>query len=179
MHSQGFSIWLLMPTEIKQQLDLVINSFSSLHGGPCFDPHITLLGSLPKAREIFNETKNLINALPPLQIRCKGLGCLPEWSRCLFIEVELTQELARAHQMAKKQAKDTRGKSYQPHISLLYGHYPMEVKEQLIETLEGWSGKTFVVNSAALVSTEGPPQKWRYLYFGPLRGTPGTERTKQ
>lgn len=169
MRLQGCSIWLLLPLEIKQQLSFVINGLSGSYEAPSFEPHITLLGSLPKTPAVLKKAQELFEVLPPVRIQLKGLGCSQKWSKCLFIEVEATQELSEAHEMAKRYVEDKRVRTYQPHISLLYGRYSQKVKNQIMETLDGWVGTAFIAHSAAVVSTEGAPQNWVHLHSGPLR----------
>ncbi len=48
---------------------------------------------------------------------------------------------------------------YMPHLSLLYGNFPQEIKEEIMAEV-GDIGMSFVVKEIGLFSTEGEVKDW-------------------
>lgn len=164
MKAHGYSLWLLPPLDMRQQLVTVIDRLSVVYGAPKFEPHITLLGSLQGVEEnVIERAAALFKTLPTLQITLKNLSCSPLWKKCLFIDVAPTEELTSAYRRAQECFEQPRQRSYDPHISLIYGTYPSDVRKQMMHGLGGWFGTHFWVNFAAIVATEGAPEQWQMV----------------
>jgi len=85
------------------RLSRLIHELSHRYSSPPFPPHVTLLGQAPGSREdLINKCAELAAALKPFRVSLKGLDCLDEFYRALFIRVEETTSVMIANAMAGK-----------------------------------------------------------------------------
>ncbi len=154
---------------LHEKLDNLISQISEKYHSPVFKPHVTLLGSAAGDKDsIILETSKLASSIEPYDINLTNVGCLDEYFRSLFIEVEKTDEVIRANLEAKRLFGNDEGSVYFPHLSLMYGKFSIEIKKEIISEIEDRFNFTFRADSIHLYDTSGTPEEWYRLRKFPL-----------
>jgi len=161
-----YSIWILPPEAVFDKLDYVITQISKQYSTPYFEPHVTLLGNftLPE-EEMLSKTHQLTNFLKPFTLKLTTIDYLNEYFKSLFIRVEETEKLMEAHQEARTLFNRAHDPKFFPHLSLLYGNFSRETKENIISEIGKDFQMAFEVKDIYLTvcSSNIAPKDWRKL----------------
>ena len=159
---ERFSLWFMPAGEVYARLSIIIRQLSARCGAPEFLPHVTLLGSLAGRRhEVISKSAEVAGSIRPFTIRLVEIGFLDEYFRCLFVQAALSAPLRHAHQVACRKFNDGRRAAFMPHLSLLYGNYPLRLKREVIAEFGPRLDLQFKVRSVHLYQTQDDPMKWR------------------
>jgi len=159
--ARGFSLWLMPSREVRDRLSGIISQLSEEYSTPQFEPHVTLLGSLMQPHEeVLSRTSQLATLIQPYEITLTAVGCLEAYFRCLFIKVRETGQVMEANLRAREIFSRQQDPEYLPHLSLMYGSFPVRLKEEIIAQIGSEFGLTFEVRSIHLCSTNGEPRDW-------------------
>jgi 2'-5' RNA ligase len=159
---ERFSLWFMPAGEVYARLSTIIRQLSSRCGAPEFLPHVTLLGSLAGRRhEVTCQCQEVAASIRPFTIRLGELAFLNEYYRCLFLRAALSAPLRHAHQVACQEFNCGRQAAFMPHLSLLYGNYPLSLKREIIAEIGPRLDLQFKVRSVHLYQTQDDPMKWR------------------
>ncbi|MDT7044221.1 2'-5' RNA ligase family protein [Candidatus Nitronereus thalassa] len=157
-----YYLWLTPEGEAGHLLAQVIRQLSQQYQGPCFDPHITLLGELLGDESLFSERANLLGKkLCPISIELQGPAFEDEYFRCLYFKVRKNSEILDAREQGIDFFCQKLPLPFNPHVSVLYGLFPARVKEEIIAALPSDLPKKFIVEELKLVRAESlNPQDW-------------------
>ena len=156
------ALWLIPTGEPFARLAGTIRRLAREHGGPVFEPHVTLLGGMVgEAEAMANEAARLAAVTKPIDLRLRGIGFRAEFFRCLFLRVAKTEELTSAHERAAEIFPPRRKSPYVPHLSLIYADLEEGTKRRIAADLGETLETSFTVSSIHLVSLEGQPDTWR------------------
>ena len=167
-----YALWLLPEGEIFEKLDALIRGLASKYNAPPFTPHITLLGGLsgPEGK-IMLGSAFLAAALKPFVVTLTRPDYLDEYYKCLFARAEETRDVMDAHFLAEK-ILDTfitrEGSEFMPHLSLMYGDFPVSLKKEIIRDIGAEVNLSFPINSIHLFLTNGGPGDWFRVKEFPL-----------
>jgi 2'-5' RNA ligase len=164
-----YYLWLEPTGKTYELLATTIAHLSQEHGGPLFDPHVTLLGDIAgQEGTLIQKTEKLAHALSPFDLTLTVPTFLDEYFRCVFMRVEETSTLLEAHTLARTVFHKEDAPPYLPHLSLLYGSYPRSLKEQIIGTMSTSLSVQFTASAVTLFRVEGDsPKDWhRVQTFG-------------
>lgn len=160
--AETFSLWFMPAGEEYARLANLIRQLSSRYGAPEFLPHVTLLGSLAGRRhEVIGKSAEVAASIRPFTIRLGELDFLDEYFRCLFVRAALSAPLRHAHRVARRAFSCGRRAAFMPHLSLLYGNYPLSLKREIIAETGPRLDLQFKVRSIHLYQTQDDPMKWR------------------
>ena len=156
------ALWLIPTGEPFARLAGAIRRLAREHGGPVFEPHVTLLGGMVGETEAMaNEAARLTAVTKPLDLRLRGIGFRAEFTRCLFMHVVETEELTAARERATEMFSLPRQSPFMPHLSLMYADLEEKTKRRIAADLGGTLETAFTVSSIHLVSLAGQPDAWR------------------
>lgn len=160
-----YFLWLEPTGKIHELLATTIAHLSQEHGGPLFDPHVTLLGDIVgQEGALIHKAEKLAHALSPFDLTLTVPAYQDQYFRCVFMRVKETSTLLEAHMLARKIFHKEDALPYLPHLSLLYGAYPKSLKEQIIGTVPVSLSVQFTASAVTLFRVEGNnPQDWRRL----------------
>jgi 2'-5' RNA ligase len=131
-----FNIFLIPCGMVYERLATTIADLSKAYHAPNFVPHVTLLGNLYGSEdEITLQALSVARQLKPFNIQLTHPDYQEGYSRCLFLRVRITPAILKAHALAKRAFFRHEVPRYMPHLSLLYGFFPVEVKKQIIAGL--------------------------------------------
>lgn len=158
-----YFLWLEPTGRAHELLATTIAHLSQEHGGPLFAPHVTLLGDITgEEGKLLQMTKKLAHALFPFDLTLTVPAFQDQYFQCVFMRVEETSTLLRAHTFARKVFHKEDAPPYMPHLSLLYGSYPNSFKEQIIGTVPTSLSVQFTASAVTLFRVEGnSPKGWR------------------
>jgi 2'-5' RNA ligase len=160
------SVWI-RPT--GDALERVVRAIRIAHrstNGPPIQPHVSLLGGIETTTASADlKLKHLAARLKPFEIRLGDIDWRDEYYRCLFVTVEPSEALERAHRLAHEAFEMMPPDPFEPHISIAYGNVDESVKESVAEDLNGRVDAAFTAMTVALVnaSESVPIPEWRTL----------------
>jgi 2'-5' RNA ligase len=148
--------------EVCERLKLILRRLSARHEAPQFPPHVTVLGSCLGERDQMIRQASLVAAtLRPFSIHLGEIGFRDEYFRGLFVHAGPLKPLREAHEAVCRGFGRTPDPDFMPHLSLLYGNYPLELKRDIISSLGDGLEFHFDVRSLHLYHTHGPVEDWR------------------
>jgi 2'-5' RNA ligase len=166
-----YSVWIVPPKDVYDRLAQLIARLSARHAAPLFEPHVTLLGSSTVSKDAaLSRVSELAGLLKPFQVRLTEISYRDEYFRALFIGVEQTKEVMKANAKARSLFNLPPDVGYMPHLSLLYGDFPPDVKQDIMAEVGTNCGLAFEAHSIHLVlaSSGIPPETWRRIEEFPL-----------
>jgi len=159
--AKGYSLWFMPFGEIYDNLSNLIFQLSKEYSTPEFEPHITLIGEvIGLDDEIIKKTSQLANLIKPYSIQLTTVDYLDEYFKCLFIKAEKTDDLMEVNSKAREIFNRQEGSEYIPHLSLMYGNFPPEVREEIIKKMGKNFNLSFEIRSIHLFKTEGEVKDW-------------------
>jgi 2'-5' RNA ligase len=166
----GYHLWLMPSGAVKDRLTGMIAALSRAYAAPVFEPHVTLLGNLPGTeRDILSRISNLAHQLQSFEIRPAAPGFTDRYFQCLFLHIEAAAPLIAAHFRARATLSHTDDAPYMPHISLLYGCYPIHVKQDIVQALPKDLLEPFPVDRLYLIRADSDdPKDWHQLEVFPF-----------
>ena len=166
-----YHIWLKPTGPAYDILMKTITDLSKAYHAPVFDPHVTLLGSLPGTEEAISfQCVNLGESLAPFDIFLAEPAYGDQFFQCVFLKTQETPALMNAHELAKKLFGKSPN-SFMPHLSLLYGHYSLELKHKITSTLSQALSLNFTVDTIHLIHAKSEhPMDWASILSVPLSG---------
>ena len=158
-------LWLMPSGAAKDRLARTIARLAQAYGAPLFEPHVTLFGNLSGTEaDILSGASNLARDLQCFEIRPRTPGFADRYFQCLFLHIEPTPALLAAHTKARTVFSREDDTPYIPHISLMYGCYPVRVKEEIIPTLPEHLLEPFSVDRLYLIRADSDdPKEWHRL----------------
>jgi len=159
-HGPRHSLWLLPPDETATVLRARIHSLAHRYDGPLFEPHITLLGSIPgELPSLTARLDAIVSALEPMAITLTELAHEPVWSRALMVRARRGPTLMAAGERIRNELGWAQSKPFDPHLSLFYAITDPLLGARIMATLS-WSPISFVAARLSLVDTTGPVHHW-------------------
>jgi 2'-5' RNA ligase len=149
-----YSIWIVPPPGISDSLARLICTLGKAHGGPVFEPHVTLLGSIQSLEShVINTVSQIAESTAPFIIQLTKLEFLNQYFRCLFVKVEKSQELMNLHEQLKNLLGYAAKSDFMPHLSLLYGHIGETHKREIIAKISDYFPMHFQVSKIVIEDT--------------------------
>ena len=166
---QGYALRLCPAEPAATQLTAAINAMAERESTPSFRPHLTLLGAMagPEALRIA-QVERLALRLQPVPLPVTAVTARPDYFRGGVLEVALTAELRRAHELARELLQYADGGAYRPHLSVVYGALPLLRKAELTAELAHLAGLALTGEYLELVALDGPPDAWQIVFQAKL-----------
>jgi hypothetical protein len=138
-------------------------------GGPVFEPHVSLTGSLEGTdEELAQQTEELARQLEPFTMVLTKPSYRDEHFQCLFMLVEQTAPIMKANALARDFFHKP-NQAFVPHLSLAYGSYPDSRKRLVINKLPPDVRTGFDVSTLYLIRADSPdPKNWHQIAAVPI-----------
>lgn len=156
-----YSLWLVPDRATGPPLTVIINRLARQHGGPRFEPHVTLLGGLREARaDLLAGLYGLAGSMRPLVLYGSVVATSGHYYYAVYLKLKASGAFDTGRARARRifRAGGTTGRG--PHVSLLYGDLEAGTRRALRHELRGL-GRTVRLRAIRLVRTTGPPSTWR------------------
>ncbi len=166
-----YHLWLAPTGQAYDILMKTITDLSKAYHAPVFDPHVTLLGSLPGTEEAISvRCVELGGSLAPFDIFLAEPAYGDQYFQCVFLKTQETPALMNAHELARRLFVKAPN-PFMPHLSLLYGHYSLELKDKITSTLSQALRLNFTVDMIHLIRSKSEhPMDWTSILAVPLSG---------
>lgn len=116
--------------------DGIIRKLSAKLDAPPFEPHLTVCSGFCSAPELLKGVvADATQALPPLTLRVKGIGCGEEYFRTLYLEFVSDPLLIELRERVRCIVARPDNVAFLPHLSLLYQEMPLAEKEAMARRL--------------------------------------------
>ncbi|MBI2315141.1 2'-5' RNA ligase family protein [Candidatus Daviesbacteria bacterium] len=168
MISKGHTLWLMPSGQTYERFADLIKKPAMEYNAPVFQPHITLLGEFMQLQdECIQKTKKLVTGQKPFVVNLQEIGFQDYFFRTLFVYAHKTSPLQNLHNKAKEIFQMQDIPSYMPHLSLLYGNFPQDVKNKIIQKIGKNQSAQLEINSVYLVKG-GEIKDWQIISGFPL-----------
>jgi len=167
---EKYSLWVMPSGPTASRFSQIISHLAAQYGAPTFPPHVTLLGSIEtELEDIVTRSQALALQINPYSITLGEVGYLDQYFRALFVSVDLSEGVMAAYQQAKQVFPEMHKPAYQPHLSLLYGNFTVDMKEHMVEALGRDLKDEFEANALHLWTTGGAVNTWHRIGTYQLR----------
>ena len=161
---KGYAIWLMPEEPVYSESTGVLLSLSRECSMPAFEPHVTLLaGITAPEHETVSLCAKLASVLSSFEVRLTTIDFLEEYYRSIFVRVAETDAIMLANGKAREVFGLRVEAPYLPHLSLLYGDVPLDVKKAIAAELGSPFARSFQASSIHLYSVAGPVSRWRLV----------------
>jgi len=166
----GYSLWLTPKGETYKHFFTLIAKLAKAYNSPVFAPHVTLLGMLKDHSEeiILQKVAMLADSHTCFPLTLEEIGFEDFFYRALFVRAKKTPELLSLNQNTREAFAMQDEPAFMPHLSLLYGDFPISMKEKIRQEI-GTQGRVFDVTGITLVHANGHEDTWRIITEIPLR----------
>ena len=148
-----YCLWLLPEEKIYSKYLGIISQIASKYQTKKFIPHVTLIKRLSiKEKNVISLTDKFVKSLEPVKIKFEKFGYTERKYRCLFISVSKTPEIRKAHIKANEIFKHIE-ELFLPHLSIIYGSLPIEIKREISESLKPLEKDSFILNRLVIYET--------------------------
>lgn len=163
--TEGYHLFFEATGVASEVLAKTIGGLAAEYGGPIFAPHVTLLATIPEESEelLMQKARLLADRLLPFTLTLNGFGVEDRYFRALYMKVQNSAEVENYHRAARDIFGGTDEGMYLPHVSLLYGLYDTERKQESIASLQPLSLVSFEVSSLTLWHTPGATDVWKRI----------------
>lgn len=161
-YSKGYTLWLMPKGDIYTKYNNLIRKLAEENDAPIFKPHITLLGEIELPEDdVIKKAEELVSGQKPFKINLREIGYEDYHFRALFVKAILSPPLQNLHNRAK-QIFEKDILPYMPHLSLLYGNYPVDLKKKIISDIGREQPAQFEVTSVFLKQA-GEIKDWKII----------------
>jgi 2'-5' RNA ligase len=167
---EAASLWLMPVGETGERLTAWIDRLARRFGTERFAPHVTLLSGLSgEAAALEEATRRVAATLARLPVHLLGVEGSEEHFRCLYLRAVEAASLTAAHARAATVLGHPADPAFLPHLSLVYGRLPLDVKHDLAAEAGADPHVRFEACSLYLWSTAGSVSTWREVAAVALR----------
>lgn len=164
----------------RDRLAATIDRLAAEHGGPRFQPHVTVAATVDSAADAaVHRLTSLVAEVPPIELTFAVIGHEQAYFRALYLRAEPSAPL-RALQEAAQRAWALDPLAAVPDLSLLYAEIPEDRKGSIIDGL-GIALPLTVRFDAVELWMRDPRgvRSWRRHARVPLAGVPDAEGIAQ
>src|SRR5690606_17347433 len=127
--------WLQPSGYAYNILKTIIADLSTTYASPIFEPHVTLLSSLPGSKDdIVRRMTYLGSRVQPFDLHLIEPAYGDRYFQCIFFKARESPSLIAAHELANNLFGNI-SRTFMPHLSLMYGDVSLELKKQIIAAL--------------------------------------------
>jgi 2'-5' RNA ligase len=166
MSTLRYAVWYEPTGEVYNELKDLITKLSKQFHSPVFEPHITLLpGGTDMAKDgVIEKLQSYIEKSEQFTTKLTTFDFTDEYFKSIIIAVEQTQEIMSFGHGLQKEINDKQVDIYTPHLSVLYGNYPIKEKKA-IQALGKAYDKSFVLEKIDVIEYElgKPPETWKKI----------------
>jgi hypothetical protein len=169
MSRGSYYLWFKPSGTAYDILARTIRELAKQLGGPVFEPHVSLIGSLEGTEEeLAQQTEELAHKLELFTMVLTEPSYRDEHFQCLFMLVEQTAPIMNAYALARDFFHKP-NQAFVPHLSLAYGSYPDSRKRLIIGKLPPDVRACFDVSTLYLIRSDtSDPKDWHQIAAFPI-----------
>jgi 2'-5' RNA ligase len=172
--SHIFSIWLSMDEPVKSYLSQIIKQLCRKYNSVPFEPHLTLVsGIYHDLNDLIEHVDHFFKDFSTVVLTIQKVNYTEEFFKTVFLQFESNELLNSLYQKAKSTIKNTRSKTFFPHISLLYKNMHIKEKEKIAQGID-ITLKQICLNQFKIVTPKKNDtdwydvENWRIIYANNL-----------
>lgn len=159
-NGRKFSVFLTPAVDDYHYLDGLISDLAATHGGPSFQPHVTLYsGRMDDLDALTAAVAATAGETEPFAMGVAGIGCTEAFFRSVFITFHDHLGPFRINQLVRHRLREDSGYVLQPHLSLAYLDLPLAEKCRIGENLD-LQLKEILFDEVRLVIPEDEERGW-------------------
>lgn len=170
IESHGYSLWLQPESQVFERFANIIRDLAGQHGGPIFEPHVTLLGEVAAPdqpeKDVVEKTKAIVEGRKLVSVYLTEIDFQDYYFRTLYVLADRSPELLGLYDRALE-VFGREFSPYMPHLSLMYGDYTVELKKQIISEI-GRQRAEFVATGIHVIKSTGDESTWAKVAFIPF-----------
>lgn len=154
-----YSVWAIPPEDVRERLKKVMLALRSEFGGPEFEPHITVVGSISLTEDdALDKFRAACHGVKPYTATVEKVATGTFFYQCVFLLLHPTPEVVEASLHCTSHFGYKTSTPYMPHLSLLYEDLSDEEKKKAQEKAnvldESIGNLSFEVTRLALYETD-------------------------
>ena len=161
--TKGYWIWGQFKDfemDILRQIQFEVNRQFK---GPSFEIHLTLCGPLMKIDSLkISAIKNICESLEPIKIVPTKYSLTNNFFTSFFLEIKKTEVLIKFRKKFCDITTLNENTNYSPHISLTYGTFPKNEKQELITKLNSFK-QNLTLNKICIVDVNEDNFSWNII----------------
>lgn len=151
--SEKYSLWLMPTGQVFEKLSNLVKRLAGKYESSVFEPHVTLIGGISSSKtEMILKTEKLSKAISPYTITLEEVSYSEHYFKALFVRVKNTSAVQETFVKAE-QLFPVEG-PYMPHLSLTYGNFPPDIKQQMVIEVGDKFTDEFLVDTLYLYRTD-------------------------
>lgn len=138
------AVWLLPSTDDALRLTAIIDDLAARHGSPRFEPHLTVLGGLrldPARTQAV--MRRIADRTAPMELAIRGVRHSPVFFESVFLRIEDDRRLQALRGQLCVDLGHRPHRAPAPHVSLVYGELPEDLRRSLRATIDAGRGLLF------------------------------------
>lgn len=133
-----YGFWLLFEKQTERQLSEIVSVLSKGYGnGEVFVPHLSIFPAVEiELVELTSLLKEHFSKQSKFKVETNGISYEDRWSKTLYIDIEINDELRNLNQKLEKLLGDrlSEENNYHPHVSLIYNEKLSDSKKEALKT---------------------------------------------
>ena len=175
----GHSLWMCPSGAAKDAYQEIVADAARELDTFEFIPHITLVAAvMTSPQDVVERTKRLASMLAPYTFELDSVSHKDKFFQSVFVKMKQSPDVMHANQVARQFFPERQSDpEYMPHLSLLYGNFSVQQKEESIvpklrQEIHAKAPVTtsFTVDSIEVWSTQGEAREWYLVETVPLTG---------
>ena len=163
-----YSIWLIPDKSTCQWGQRIIDSLVKEYKGVRFSPHITVLGAFEEEENIaISKFQKAAFPCRALELEFDGIGFSTTRFQDVFARIKPCEELMELN-ISLKELFNRPNDFYTPHMSFMYGHESMKMREAISKSII-IDHLCFTVESIVLAEIGNDIKKFKVVYSIPLK----------
>jgi 2'-5' RNA ligase len=159
MTKMKYSVWIIPPQPVFDELNKVIKNLSVEYNGPVFKPHMTILGTIDRElSDIQKAVETAVKGLKKLDLSLGPGSFSTTYFQSVLVRVNSTTQLMQLNLDIKK-GLDIENNVFMPHISLMYGNHDMETREKVAGKIK-LQGSSFIADEIVIIPEKSEPKEW-------------------
>src|SRR6187402_3187257 len=131
----GYHLFLEPTGSTVESLKVLMAFIATDFDAPIFTPHVTVLSRIESDSEedLIEQTRTFAASIKPFDISLGEVASEDRYFRALYLHVQEEELMTELHWIAAQAFSMKPDEQYLPHLSLLYGSYPIESRERVAE----------------------------------------------
>lgn len=132
-----YAIWLSLEKKDEEILQSIIDDLGKKYDAPSFKPHITVYGLVNTGlKNLTNYIEHISNQCAPFDVELSDVSYSEDLWKTLFLNLKPHESMTKINQILTERLNKFSSYYFTPHISLIYKHMPIQLKQQIIQKLE-------------------------------------------
>jgi hypothetical protein len=161
------SYWLIPAEPHRSHLGKIISDLAQRFDGPVFEPHVTLYSGRAAESDDAEQIVAQAAAFPEIVLPTAGLGHSGEFTKTLFVRLEMSEPLRQLVSALRSRITLTDAYTLDPHLSLLYAAVDLETRNRLAAEIHVPEAIRFdalhAMSTGAQTESRSDVDRWRLL----------------